>query len=214
MLPTLVTLLRVALAFATVPLFGLGYVWAIVAVLLTVLVIWMDALDGWVARRTGQASDMGALLDITGDRIVENVFWIYFAVAGVVSFWVPLVVITRGFLTDTVRSLQFERGHTPFGPKTMMRTDWSRFVVAGRFMRGFYGGAKVASFCALGMLLVLSRGIEEGRFTLTPGTWRLCSGVTSLLVGITVLLCVVRGIPVLWDSRDLLLHRPMPRPRD
>jgi hypothetical protein len=61
---------------------------------------------------------------------------------------------------------------------------------------------------------VLCRGIEEGRFTLTPGTWRLCTGVTSLVVGITVLLCVVRGIPVLWDSRDLLLHRPMPRPRD
>ena len=214
MLPTWITLLRVALAFATVPLFGRGYTWAIAAVVLTVVVLWMDALDGWVARRTGQTSDMGALLDITGDRIVENVFWIYFAVAGTVTFWVPLVVITRGFLTDTVRSLQFERGHTPFGPKTMMRTPWSRFLVASRFMRGLYGGAKLASFCALGTMLVLTRGIEEGRFMLTPSAWRWIAGGSAFLVGLTVTLCVVRGIPVLWDGRELLLHRPLPRSRD
>lgn len=214
MLPTWITLFRIALAFGTVPLFGRGYWWAIGAMLLTVVVLWMDALDGWVARRTGQTSDMGALLDITGDRIVENVFWIYFAVAGVVSFWVPLVVITRGFLTDTVRSLQFERGHTPFGPKTAMRSSWSRFLVASRFMRGLYGGAKLAAFCALGFLLVLGRGSEEERFVLTSGTWRLASGIAAFLVGLTVTLCVVRGIPVLWDGRDLLLHRPLPRPRD
>jgi len=214
MLPTWITLLRVALAFATVPLFARGYVWAIVAVLLTVVVLWMDALDGWVARRTGQTSDMGALLDITGDRIVENVFWIYFAVAGVVSFWVPLVVITRGFLTDTVRSLQFERGHTPFGPKTAMRSPWSRFLVASRFMRGLYGGAKLAAFVALGLLLVMGRGSEEGRFTPSTSTWRLAAGAAAFLVGLTVTLCVARGIPVLWDGRDLLLHRPLPRPRD
>ena len=127
MLPNLITLVRVVLVFLAVSLYGRGFASAVAAVALTVVIIWMDALDGWVARRTGQTSDMGALVDITGDRIVENVFWIYFACVGLVSFWVPVVVITRGFLTDSVRTLQFEQGKTPFGDKTMMRSGWSRF---------------------------------------------------------------------------------------
>ena len=214
MLPTLITLLRVALAFVTVAMFGRGSTLAIWAVILTIIVIWMDALDGWVARRTGQTSDMGALLDITGDRIVENVYWIYFATVGIVSYWVPLIVITRGFLTDTIRTLSFEHGKTPFGEKTMMRSNWSRFLVAGRFMRGLYGGAKVAAFVALGVRLALERGLEEGRWSFPPETLMWVVGIANGLVALTVFLCVVRGLPVLWDGRDLLLHRPVPRPRD
>jgi CDP-diacylglycerol---glycerol-3-phosphate 3-phosphatidyltransferase len=215
MLPTLITLLRIVLVFVTVPLFGRGYVAALVAVGLTIVVIWMDALDGWVARRTGQSSDMGALLDITGDRIVENVFWIYFATAGAVSFWVPIVVITRGFLTDTVRTLQFERGKTPFGDKTMMRSAWSRFLVAGRFMRGLYGGAKVAAFVALGVVLAFQQGLDEGRLPARVAAWDgILEIVAHSLVLLTVFLCVVRGLPVLWDGRDLFLRPSLPRSPD
>jgi len=214
MLPTLITLLRVVLAFVTVSLFHQNSTAAIWAVGLTIVVIWMDALDGWVARRTGTTSDMGAILDITGDRIVENVYWIYFATVGAVSYWVPLIVITRGFLTDTVRTLSFEHGKTPFGEKTMMRSNWSRFLVSGRFMRGLYGGAKVAAFVALGVRLAVDRGIEEGRWIIAPAPMAWLSAITTALVVITVFLCVVRGLPVLWDGRDLLLHRPVPRPRD
>lgn len=214
MLPTIITLARVALVFVTVPLFGHSFEAAVVAVGLTIVIIWMDALDGWVARRTGQTSDLGALLDITGDRIVENVFWIYFAVAGAVSFWVPLIVTTRGFLTDTVRALGFEQGKTPFGDKTMMRSTWSRFLVSGRFMRGLYGGLKVASFCALGAVLAVRRGLEEGRLQAGAPWMRPLEIGTEVLVAVTIVVCVVRGIPVLWDGRDLLLHRPLPRARD
>ena len=214
MLSNLVTLARVVLAFVTVGLYQHGFRTALAAVVLTVLVMWMDALDGWVARRTGQSSDMGALLDITGDRIVENVFWIYFATTGLVTFWVPIVVITRGFLTDTVRALQFEQGQTPFGERTMMRSAWSRFLVAGRFMRGLYGGSKAVVFCALGMLLVLQHGADAGLVTLSAATLRGLYLGAAWLVTVTVALCVLRGLPVLWDGRDLLLRRMLPRSPD
>jgi CDP-diacylglycerol--glycerol-3-phosphate 3-phosphatidyltransferase len=214
MLPNLLTLLRIVLAFVTVALYGRGFRAAVAAVALTIVVIWMDALDGWVARRTGSTSDMGALLDITGDRIVENVFWIYFASVGLVTFWVPIVVITRGFLTDTVRALQFEQGKTPFGEKTMMRSAWSRFLVAGRFMRGLYGGAKVVVFCLLGLLLALQQGLDEGRLGAVGGALPYLYTGTAVLVGLTVALCIVRGAPVLWDSRELLMHKMLPRTPD
>jgi CDP-diacylglycerol--glycerol-3-phosphate 3-phosphatidyltransferase len=210
----LLTLLRIVLAFVTVALYGRGFRGAVAAVALTIVVIWMDALDGWVARRTGSTSDMGALLDITGDRIVENVFWIYFACVGLVSFWVPIVVITRGFLTDTVRALQFEQGKTPFGDKTMMRSAWSRFLVAGRFMRGLYGGAKVVVFCLLGLLLALQQGLDEGRIRAVGRALPFLYTGTAVLVGLTVALCILRGAPVLWDSRELLMRKMLPRTPD
>jgi len=37
---------------------------------------------------------------------------------------------------------------------------------------------------------------------------------TDILVVVTVVLCVVRGLPVLWDGRDLLLRQRVPRVRD
>jgi len=211
LLPTLISGVRVGLAFVNIALYPLGFRWAVAAVLLTIVVIWMDALDGWVARRMGTTSDMGALIDITGDRIVENVYWIYFATTGLVSAWVPIVVITRGFLTDTVRTLQFERGKTPFGEKTMMQSRWSRFLVASRFMRGLYGGAKLVAFCALGAVLAWRQGIEAG--AVRPSGLHALELATAAIVGLTVGLCVVRGVPVLWDGRDVL-RQLVPRPPD
>ena len=40
------------------------------AALLTLLLIWMDAWDGWVARRRNEASKAGAVFDILGAPLV------------------------------------------------------------------------------------------------------------------------------------------------
>ena len=34
---------------------------------------------------------------------------------------VPIIVLTRGIITDSLRSLALEKGYTPFGEKTMCR---------------------------------------------------------------------------------------------
>jgi CDP-alcohol phosphatidyltransferase len=62
--PNKVTLLRVAVGFAAVSLFGRG-AWAnFAAVALTVAAIALDALDGHIARRKNLATPVGAQLDI------------------------------------------------------------------------------------------------------------------------------------------------------
>jgi CDP-diacylglycerol--glycerol-3-phosphate 3-phosphatidyltransferase len=72
MAPNLITLGRIVLALAVIVIFQMGFYWRLAAVFLTILVITLDSLDGFVARRLGQASDFGALFDITGDRIVDT----------------------------------------------------------------------------------------------------------------------------------------------
>src|SRR5437016_13508284 len=76
--PSKVTLLRVAVGFGAVCLFGRG-AWAnLTAVGLTVAAIALDALDGHIARKEKMATPVGAQLDILGDRMIENVYFTYF----------------------------------------------------------------------------------------------------------------------------------------
>src|SRR5262249_30350811 len=96
MSPNLITLTRVFLAFASIALFRAGSYASAAALILLVVTLALDAVDGFVARRRGCASDAGAAFDIAADRIVESVFWIYFAAAGLVTFWIPVIVIARG----------------------------------------------------------------------------------------------------------------------
>lgn len=201
--PDLVIAVRVALAFVALGLFSLPFHYAVAGLVLTVVVIAMDALDGYLARRLGVADELGAVLDITGDRIVEHVFWIYFAVAGLVPVWVPLVIVTRSFVVDTVRGMALTGGMTAFGEKTMMRSPLSRFLVSSRFVRSVYGVAKVGVFVLLGSLIVVERAVVAGMFVSAGAQHRL-EVVTLVVVFVTVALNLLRGLPVVWDSRPLL----------
>lgn len=202
--PDLVILTRVLLAFGVLGLFSLPFPFAAAALALTVVVVALDGLDGYLARRLRVASDRGAVLDIAGDRIVEHVFWIYYAVAGQVSVWVPVVIATRSFVVDTVRSLALSHGKTAFGERTMQRSPITRFLVGSRFMRSAYGVAKVAAFLLVGALIVLGKP-GSGALPFAPSgalVWlRVAAGGAVVL---TVTLCVLRGLPVVWDAGGVL----------
>jgi CDP-diacylglycerol--glycerol-3-phosphate 3-phosphatidyltransferase len=206
-----VTVARVILTFLTIFLYGRGHPLPFLAFLLTILVIYMDALDGLIARRLGVASDLGALLDITGDRIVENVYWIFFTVAGMVSIWVPVLVIARGFLTDTVRSVAFAEGKTPFGEKTMMRSALTRFLVSSRFSRGLYGVLKAVVFCHLGFILAMRKGISSGAIGPHERFMEINTLIAGIVVWIVFAMCIARGLPVLWDGKDYVLAKRFPK---
>ncbi len=211
MTANIITLARVALLFVTIVLYGASFGGKAFAFILTILVIYMDALDGIVARKLNIASELGALLDITGDRIVENVYWIYFSAIGMVSFWVPMIVIARGLSTDLLRSIAFAHGSTPFGESTMMRSGFTRFLVSSRFSRALYGTSKAIVFCWLGGLIALRAGMREFSFTLPDDLMFTLDLVGQILVWVTLAMCVIRGLPVLWDGRRFLLEKRYPK---
>jgi phosphatidylglycerophosphate synthase len=198
MSPNLITLIRVFLAFATIALFGAGIYASVAALGLLLITLALDAVDGYVARRNGATSDAGAAFDIAADRIVESVFWIFFAAADLVSFWIPVIVIARGGFTDFLRMIAFTQGQTAFGDKTMMQTWWGRMLVGSRASRAAYGVIKCAAFFALGLWMVLANApkwqtlLEE-----------LMNGVQIAAISLaisTVVFCVVRGVPVMIEG--------------
>jgi phosphatidylglycerophosphate synthase len=202
MSPNLITLIRVSLAFVSIALFRAGSYASLAALILLVVALALDAVDGFVARRRLRASDAGAAFDIAADRIVESVFWIYFAAAGLVTFWVPVIVIARGALTDFLRAIAYRQGQTAFGEKTMMRTWWGRALTGSRASRAAYGAVKSAAFFAFGLWLTLAN-LPEWRAIIAGQADALMNVVRAGAVGLavsTAVFCVARGVPVIIEG--------------
>lgn len=71
--PTLLTLLRIALVPVLVVLFYIPYTWSnLASVIVFVLAAVTDIADGAIARRTGQTSRFGAFLDPVADKIMVS----------------------------------------------------------------------------------------------------------------------------------------------
>ena len=196
---------RLILLFVVIWLIYVGNVQVITAcMLLLALVFASDGLDGWVARKRRSTSTFGAVFDIAGDRVVENALWVVFADLNVIPIWVPLLVLTRGFLVDGVRSLSYGQGMTAFGEKNMMRSALTQWLTAGRFMRALFGYAKAIGFVFL-TGLVADRTMDTGGTVLGAlygQTWFVAAGWG--VVWAAVALTVIRGLPVLWDAAAFL----------
>lgn len=198
--PNKVTALRVAVGFAAVSFFGRGP-WAnLAAVILTVTTIALDALDGHIARRKNLATPLGAQIDILGDRMIENVYFTYFAVVGMVSLWLPVFFFVRGAATDFLRGLALRAGHSGWGANTMLQTWWGRALVASRWSRGLYAAMKCLCFCYLGLELALTRGPVALLGEMTPNLHSLVRAGAHVLTLATAAFCLLRAAPVLVEG--------------
>jgi phosphatidylglycerophosphate synthase len=195
----LISLIRTCLCLMVAGLLFIpdtGVYWICFAV--TIIAIWMDGLDGYVARKFNETSKAGAVIDILADRIVEQIYWIVFAVLGWVSLWMTLLVIVRGVLVDGLRSLALERGYTAFGQTTMMQSALGILLVSSRFSRWSYAFFKAVAFS----FVILAH---------LPGNppWQEPVAViayTSLYIAL--FFCIVRGLPVVLESRRFLSDEP------
>lgn len=164
----------------------IAYIWALA---LTIIAFALDGLDGYVARKFHEESKFGALLDIMGDRIVENTYWILFAVMGWLNILFPLIAITRGFITDTIRSAAMEQGLTPFG---MQVSPVCKFITGSRFMRISYAVAKVLAFILI--VAAYTPTCPNSELILTIGYWAAV---------FAIVFCVIRGLPVIIEAKYL-----------
>jgi len=198
--PNKVTALRVVVGFLAVSLFGRG-TWAnLAAVALTVTAIALDALDGHMARKKRLASPVGAQIDILGDRMIENVYFTYFAVVGMVSLWLPVFFFARGAMTDFLRGLASRAGPSGWGANAMLETWWGRTLMASRWSRGLYAAMKCLCFCYLGLELALTRGSVALLGELTVDGHAAIRAGALALTWATAAFCFVRGLPMLVEG--------------
>ncbi|MDQ3443874.1 MAG: CDP-alcohol phosphatidyltransferase family protein [Chloroflexota bacterium] len=209
----LITVGRLILLFIVIWMIYVGSVQVIEACMILIVVVFAsDGLDGWVARKRGSTSPFGAVFDIAGDRIVENVLWVVFADLDLIPVWVPLMVLTRGFLVDGLRSLSYAQGMTAFGEQNMMRSPITEWLTAGRFMRGLFGWAKSAGFVFLTGLVAWNSLDTDGTAIGSMYSFGAFRWFGWALVWLAVALTAIRAIPVFLDSitfiRDMDRKQP------
>jgi CDP-diacylglycerol---glycerol-3-phosphate 3-phosphatidyltransferase len=120
-LPNSITMSRIAM----IPLFlwilspyfpwqGTDGTQEIAACVLFVLASMTDGLDGYLARKRGQITTMGMLLDPLADKIMVTAALIQLVAYNpqVVKVWIAVVIIGREFLISGLRSIASSEGFT------------------------------------------------------------------------------------------------------
>jgi CDP-diacylglycerol--glycerol-3-phosphate 3-phosphatidyltransferase len=73
-----------------------------------------DGLDGYLARRRGQITTMGMLLDPLADKLMIAAVYITLVqlIPSIVSVWVVVIIVGREFLISGLRSIAASEGFT------------------------------------------------------------------------------------------------------
>ena len=116
-LPNTVTAVRIALA----PVFFFFFLlprWTAFSPLASVIFLWLlfgaieltDLLDGSLARRLGQTSDTGKLLDPFADSLSRLTYFLCFAAAGLMPLWIFLILLYRDLGVSFIRLMMARKG--------------------------------------------------------------------------------------------------------
>jgi CDP-diacylglycerol--glycerol-3-phosphate 3-phosphatidyltransferase len=120
-LPNSITLSRIAAIPLIIWLLTTGYftpqqltLRVVLASSLFILASITDGLDGYLARRRGQITTMGTLLDPLADKLMITAAYITLVqlVPSIVSVWIAVIIIGREFLISGLRSIAASEGFT------------------------------------------------------------------------------------------------------
>ena len=69
-----------------------------------------DFLDGYLARKNNQVTDLGKMLDAIADKVLVNPILIIFAADGLISPIVPVIVVTRDIVVNAIKMEAARKG--------------------------------------------------------------------------------------------------------
>ncbi|HEV7278966.1 MAG TPA: CDP-diacylglycerol--glycerol-3-phosphate 3-phosphatidyltransferase [Pirellulaceae bacterium] len=158
--PNLITWARFFVAIAVFVLLSIepwSFNLYVAATVCFVIAASTDWVDGWLARKTGQVSKLGRILDPFCDKFLICGVFVYLAAiedSGVVP-WMAVTVLSRELLVTALRSVIEKEGG-----------DFSA-VMSGKLKMVFQCAAAVASLVALSWNQTLEAG-ESVPFWLMP----------------------------------------------
>ena len=110
-LPNALTLLRIFLVpFLVVVLLKKFDGREIVALAIFLVATATDFFDGWLARRRGEITTLGALLDPIADKLLISAAFISLVEVGLIPAWMVVVVVAREFAVTGLRSIASGQG--------------------------------------------------------------------------------------------------------
>ena len=110
-LPNALTLFRIFLVpFLVVVLLTKFEGREIVALAIFLVATATDFFDGWLARRRGEITTLGTLLDPIADKLLISAAFISLVEVGLIPAWMVVVVVGREFAVTGLRSIASGQG--------------------------------------------------------------------------------------------------------
>lgn len=147
----------------------------IIGGILFMIASFSDFLDGNIARKRGLVTDLGKIMDAIADKILVNGVLIVLAVNGYISVVIPVVIVTRDIVVNSIRMAASGKGK----------------VIAA----GWVGKAKTVCMMAGISLLFFSNLPFE--------IWNV--KVAELLVFIATVLSVISGCQYFIANKEFVL---------
>ena len=91
-----------------------------------------DAIDGYIARRYGQVSNFGKLIDPLADKLLVCSALVAYVASGTLPAWAVILLISREFYVSGLRQLAVERG------TVLAASGWAKFKTAAQLTLVIY----------------------------------------------------------------------------
>ena len=157
-----------------------------VALIIFILAGITDYFDGVIARRYGEVTNFGKLMDPLVDKIMMAAAFISLVPLGAIPAWAATTVVARDFLITGLRLMASARGQVLAAERLgKHKTSWQIITVV------FF------------LVLLSARELAYGE--LASGWWfRAWNRAGPVLVWITVVLTVYSGLRYAWRHRDVI----------
>ena len=110
-LPNKLTISRIALTFIFMFFLFCSGVYAKSLALATfMLASFTDYYDGYLARKTGQITNLGKILDPIADKVLTLAAFLVFVELGLIEAWMVVIIIMREFFVTGVRLVAVGKG--------------------------------------------------------------------------------------------------------
>lgn len=196
-LPNKITVGRIGLTFVMVGFLTVVIPFGKTLALLTFgLAGLSDWLDGMLARRDGQVSVFGQLMDPLADKILVSAAFVSFtAIHQIVPAWIVITIISREFLITGLRLLAGQKGQVlPAGNWGKHKMIWQTITIVVIML-----GLALQE----DLLPLVLHGAEGTAFI---DVFNIYFSKTAMFLSLVVgTLTVVSGAIYLWDSRDLYM---------
>jgi len=181
------TLSRLALTILFVAALNSSWEYARTAALIIFLVAGLtDFIDGEIARRYGEVTNFGKLMDPLVDKIMMAAAFISLVPLKAIPAWAATTVVARDFLITGLRLMASAQGRVlPADNLGKQKTSWQ--IVTVIFFLALFSAAEL--------------GLASERSAWWLRAW---DQAGPALVWITVALTVYSGLGYAWRHRDLI----------
>lgn len=185
-----ITFLRIGLAFVFMLfLFSHGFVFKILALFVFILASISDYLDGWLAKKRNEVSDLGKILDPIADKILVLGAFISFVQLNLIEVWMVVLIFVREFIITALRAYALTE---------------KKVLAASRAGKQKTVSQMVAIFFILSWLIAKEILIKSSLWN--DATAVLMHRSIYFIMSVAIVLTLSSGLSYLWDNRKIILR--------